>query len=132
MPTLRQKVDNFCKDSGAKVDSDKLRNQVAMLKQEMKKMKDTFKHELHLAKAAAKTVKVKAAPKAKTQRVKMTEEEKGQRRRERAVAKELAIAQKRTAAPAEPMLPAPAPSLAPAAPKGGRTRRSRPNLKLRW
>ena len=122
MPTLRQKVDVFCRDSGAKVDSDKLRNQVAMLKQKMKKMKDTFKHELHLAKAAAKTVKVKPTPKAKTVRVKMTDEEKGQRRRERAVVKEL---EKAKALP-EPMLPAPAapsapPSIVPA--KGGSYRR---------
>ena len=65
MPTLRQKVDAFCKESGAKVDaSDKLRNQVGMLKQELKKLKDTHKHQLHLAKAAAKTKKAPAAPKA--------------------------------------------------------------------
>lgn len=65
MPTLRQKVDAFCKESGAKVDaSDKLRNQVGMLKQELKKLKDTHKHQLHLAKAAAKTKKVPKAPKA--------------------------------------------------------------------
>ena len=144
MPTLRQKVDVFCRDSGAKVDSDKLRNQVAMLKQEMKKMKDTFKHELHLAKAAAKTVKVKPTPKAKTVRVKMTDEEKAQRRRERAVVKELEKAKAPkvprvkaskampAAEPAEPMLPAPvaAPSLAPA-PTGGR-KRSKSYLKMRW
>ena len=148
MPTLRQKVDSFCKDSGSKVgEADKLRNQVGMLKQELKKVKATHKHELHLAKAAAKaaakTAKVKAAPKAKTARVKMTEEEKGQRKREKAVVKELAKAAKAPKikqevqmnplpAQAEPMMPAPAapPSLAPAAPKGGRTRRSRPVM--RW
>jgi len=93
-----------------------------MMKQKMKKMKDTFKHELHLAKAAAKTVKVKPTPKAKTMRVKMTDEEKAQRRRERAVVKEL---EKAKALP-EPMLPAPAapaapPSIVPA--KGGLYRR---------
>lgn len=65
MPTLRQKVDAFCKEAGSKVsDSDKLRNQVGMLKQELKKAKETHKHQLHLAKAAAKTKKVKATPKA--------------------------------------------------------------------
>jgi len=125
MPTLRQKVDTFCKEAGSKVsDSDKLRNQLGMMKQKMKKMKDTFKHELHLAKAAAKTVKVKPTPKAKTMRVKMTDEEKAQRRRERAVVKEL---EKAKALP-EPMLPAPvtaapvaAPSIVPA--KGGLYRR---------
>jgi hypothetical protein len=95
-----------------------------MMKQKMKKMKDTFKHELHLAKAAAKTVNVKPTPKAKTMRVKMTDEEKAQRRRERAVVKEL---EKAKALP-EPMLPAPvtagpvaAPSIVPA--KGGLYRR---------
>ena len=67
MPTLRQKVDSFCKDSGTKVgDTDKLRNQVGMLKQELKKVKEAHKHQLHLAKAAAKTKKVKATPKDKT------------------------------------------------------------------
>jgi hypothetical protein len=148
MPTLRQKVDSFCKDSGTKVgDTDKLRNQVGMLKQELKKVKATHKHELHLAKAAAKTaaktLKVPKAPKspkpAKTKRAKMTDEEKGQRRRERAVAKELEKAKgpkvqmNPLPAQAEPMMPAPAapPSLAPAAqPKGGRTRRRRPVM--RW
>jgi len=55
MPTLRQKVDSFCEDSGSKVgEIDKLRNQVGMLKQELKKVKGTHKHQLHLAKAAAK------------------------------------------------------------------------------
>jgi hypothetical protein len=70
MPTLRQKVDAFCKEAGSKVsDSDKLRNQVGMLKQELKKAKDTHKHHMHLLKAASKTAKVAKpakAPKAPT------------------------------------------------------------------
>lgn len=76
-------------------------------------------------KAAKKAVK-KAEPKktARAPRVKMSEEEKGQRRREKAVTKEL---EKKALLPAqaEPMMPAPvvAPSLAPGMPKGGRTRR---------
>ena len=104
--------------------SDKLRKQVADLKSELKKAKD--EHKAHM-----KSMKVKAAPKAKTARVKMTEEEKGQRKREKAVVKELAKAKQQVQmnplpAQAEPMMPAPAPSLAPAAgPKGGRTRRRR-------
>ena len=57
MPTLRQKVDAFCKEAGAEAAADTLRNQVGMLKQELKKLKDTHKHQLHLAKAAAKTAK---------------------------------------------------------------------------
>ena len=127
MPTLRQKVDTFCKEAGSKVsDADKLRNQLGMMKQKMKKMQDTHKHQLHLAKAAAKTMKAKVP---KTPKVKMTEEEKGQRKREKAVVKELAkvkqqVIMKPLPAQAEPMMPAPvvAPSLAPQ-PKGGRTRR---------
>ena len=57
MPTLRQKVDAFCKEAGAEAAADTLRNQVGMLKQELKKLKDAHKHQLHLAKAAAKTAK---------------------------------------------------------------------------
>ena len=60
----------------------------------------------------------------------MTDEEKGQRRRERAVVKELEKAKAPRVqmnplpAQAEPMMPAPAPTLAPAAqPKGGRRMR---------
>ena len=119
MPTLRQQVDTFCKNSGAKVDaSDKLRKQVADLKSELKKVKD--QHKAHMK-----------SMKAKTKRVKMTDEEKGQRRRERAVTKELEKAKARPPALAEPMLPAaaavpvPAPSLAPAVPARGGTRRRR-------
>ena len=141
MPTLRQKVDHFCKDSGAKVDvSDKLRVQVKDLKEQLKKAKD--EHKKHI-KEMKKTAKVKAEPKAKTKRVKMTDEEKGQRKREKAVTKELVTAQnRRGVAPGEPMMPAPtamvpvpAPSLAPASPmvRGGRaTRRVRRRPVLRW
>jgi hypothetical protein len=57
MPTLRQKVDAFCKEAGAEAAADTLRNQVGMLKEELKKLKGTHKHQLHLAKAAAKTAK---------------------------------------------------------------------------
>ena len=135
MPTLRQQVDTFCKNSGAKVDaSDKLRKQVADLKSELKKVKD--EHKAH-TKSMKKTAKVKAEPKAKTKRVKMTAEEKGQRRREKAVLKEIPLLA------AEPMMPAPAaaapvpaPSLAPAAPapRGGtrRTRKRKERPTLRW
>lgn len=113
MPTLRNKVDSFCRDSGAKVDSDKLRRQVSELKEELKKVKASHKKELSDVK---KTMKAKKEPKAKTQKVKLTEEEKGQRRREKANARR----------DAEPMLPAPAapvaaPTLVPG--KGGSYRR---------
>jgi hypothetical protein len=117
MPTLRQKVDTFCKESGSKVsDSDKLRNQLGMMKQKMKKMQDTHKHQLHLAKAAAKTQKAKSpkVPKVpKTRRAPKIKQE---------------VAMNPLPAQAEPMMPAPAPTLAPAAPaqpKGGRSRRRR-------
>lgn len=128
MPTLRQQVDTFCKNSGAKVDaSDKLRKQVADLKTELKKVKE--EHKAHMK--SMKTAKAKAEPKAKTKRVKKAEP--------KARTKPAA-----PAAPAEPMLPAPAaaavpvpaPSLAPAAPapRGGtrkmRKRKERPTL--RW
>ena len=105
MPTLRQKVDTFCKESGSNVsDSDKLRNQLGMMKQKMKKMQDTHKHQLHLAKAAAKTQKAKSpkVPKApKTRRAPKIKQE---------------VAMNPLPAQAEPMMPAPAPTLAPAAP----------------
>lgn len=145
MPTLRQKVDHFCKDSGAKVDvSDKLRGQVKDLKEQLKKAKD--EHKKHM-KEMKKTAKVKAEPKAKTQKAPKAP------RKPRAPKAAPAPVQ------AEPMLPAetrsrnleaqmgpngyakaatvpvPAPSLAPAAPmvKGGRaTRRVRRRPVLRW
>lgn len=111
MPTLRQKVDTFCKESGSKVsDSDKLRNQLGMMKQKMKKMQDTHKHELHLAKAAAKTQKAKVPKSPKTRRAPKIKQE---------------VAMNPLPAQAEPMMPAPAPTLAPAQPKGGRSRRRR-------
>lgn len=125
MPTLRNKVDVFCRDSAAKVDSDKLRRQVLELKAELKAEKEKHKFNLKAVKDAAKTEKVKAAPKAKTVRVKMTDEEKAQRRREKAKAPKTLP---------EPMMPAPtvpvaAPSLAPA--KGGR-RKTRRRPVMRW
>ena len=68
MPTLRQKVDSFCKEAGAKVDtSDKLRRQVLELKAELKKAKETHKNHMKQMKAASKTQKapkVAKAPKA--------------------------------------------------------------------
>ena len=107
MPTLRQQVDTFCKNSGAKVDaSDKLRKQVADLKSELKKVKDHMK-----------------SMKAKTKRVKMTDEEKGQRRREKAKVRPPALAEPML--PAAAAVPVPAPSLAPAVPARGGTRRRR-------
>jgi hypothetical protein len=111
MPTLRQKVNAFCKGTESKVSkSDKLLVQVQDLKIELKKLKDTHKHELHLAKAAAKTMKAPKSPKAaKAPKVK-----------QQVQMNPLPA----LPAQAEPMMPAPAPSLAPAAgPKGGHTRR---------
>jgi chromosome segregation ATPase len=68
MPTLRQKVDSFCKEAGAKVEStDKLRAQITSLKAELKKAKETHKNHMKQMKAASKTVKapkVAKAPKA--------------------------------------------------------------------
>ena len=58
MPTLRQQVDTFCKNSGAKVDaSDKLRKQVADLKSELKKVKD--QHKAHMKSMKAKTKRMR-------------------------------------------------------------------------
>jgi hypothetical protein len=138
MSTLRQKVDQFCVATGT-TNASSLR--IAKLEEDLKKAKDdlkTYKKDVKFQQEQTRKAAKQAAPKAKTQRVKMTDEEKAQRRRERAVAKELAIAQKRTAAPAEPMMPAPiaAPSLAPAASKikkGGRgkTRRMKRPV-MRW
>jgi hypothetical protein len=91
MPTLRQKVDAFCKDAGAKVDaSDKLRRQVLELKAELKTAKETHKNHMKQMKAASKTQKAPKVAKAP----KMTAEEKGQAKREKAVTKELAKAAK--------------------------------------
>jgi predicted nucleic acid-binding Zn-ribbon protein len=65
MPTLRQKVDSFCKDAGAKVEStDKLRAQITALKAELKKAKETHKNHMKQMKTASKTVKAPKAPKA--------------------------------------------------------------------
>jgi hypothetical protein len=106
MPTLRQKVDVFCRDSGAKVDSDKLRRQVAALKQELKEEKAKHKSNLKAVKASAKTQKAPKPVKVKAPK-----------------------------ALPEPMLPAPvaAPSLAPAAPpaRGGRGKTRRRPV-MRW
>lgn len=121
MPTLRQKVDVFCKDAGAKVDaSDKLRRQVLELKAELKKAKDTHKNHMKQMKAASKTQK---APKV-AKPPKATAEEKGQRKREKAVLKELA---KAPAAPKQVVAMNPVPSTMPqtatVASAGRRTRR---------
>lgn len=113
MPTLRQKVDSFCKDAGAKVEStDKLRAQITQLKDELKKSKEAFKNHMKQMKAASKTVK---APKAR----KLTEEEKGQQKREKAVTKELAKA----AAPKQVVAMNPLPPSPVVASAGRRTRR---------
>ena len=110
MPTLRQKVDSFCKDAGAKVEStDKLRAQITQLKSELKKSKEAFKNHMKQMKAASKTVK---APK-------MTAEEKGQQKREKAVTKELAKA----AAPKQVVAMNPLPPSPVVASAGRRTRR---------
>jgi len=58
MPTLRQKVDAFCKAASAKVEStDKLRAQITSLKAELTKSKETFKNHMKQMKAASKTAK---------------------------------------------------------------------------
>lgn len=115
MPTLRQKVDSFCKDAGAKVEStDKLRAQITQLKDELKKSKETFKNHMKQMKAASKAPK---APKPKTR--KLTEEEKGQQKREKAVTKELAKA----AAPKQVVAMNPLPPSPVVASAGRRTRR---------
>ena len=65
MPTLRQKVDSFCKDASAKVEStDKLRAQITTLKSELTKSKEAFKNHMKQMKAASKTAKVAKPPKA--------------------------------------------------------------------
>ena len=119
MPTLRQKVDSFCKDAGAKVEStDKLRAQITQLKDELKKSKETFKNHMKQMKAASKTVKAPKAPAAPKAR-KLTEEEKGQQKREKAVTKELAKA----AAPKQVVAMNPLPPSPVVASAGRRTRR---------
>ena len=95
MPTLRQKVDVFCKDSGAEVGAtDKLRAQIKDLKTNLQSVKAEHKKELKAVKDAAKTQKVKAAPQNTTRRAKLTEEQKGQRKREKEVTRELKLAEK--------------------------------------
>jgi hypothetical protein len=128
MPTLRQKVDSFCKDAGAKVEStDKLRAQITSLKSELKKAKETFKNHMKQMKMASKTAKAPKAPKAP----KMTVEEKGQQKREKAVVKELAKAAKIKAAAAPKQavamnpLPPAMPQTATVTSAGRRTRRRR-------
>ena len=130
MPTLRQKVDSFCKDASAKVEStDKLRAQITTLKSELTKSKEAFKSHMKQMKAASKTQKAPKAPKvAKPPKApaapKMTAEEKGQRKREKAVLKELA---KAPAAPKQVVAMNPVPSTMPqtatVASAGRRTRR---------
>jgi hypothetical protein len=95
MPTLRQKVNAFCKGTESKVSkSDKLLVQVLDLKIELKKLKETHKNALKAEKTKAKTMKAPKAAKAPAA-PKMTSEEKGQAKREKAVAKELAKEAKR-------------------------------------
>jgi hypothetical protein len=125
MPTLRQKVDSFCKDASAKVEStDKLRAQITTLKSELTKSKEAFKNHMKQMKAAAKTAKAPKAPK-------MTAEEKGQQKREKAVVKELEKAAKikAAAAPKQVVAMNPVPSTMPqtatVASAGRRTRRRR-------
>ena len=128
MPTLRQKVEHFCVVAGTTNASS---TRIAKLEEALKKAKETLRERIKNEKyqhaqtrKAAKKAEPKA-PKVKTARVKMTEEEKGQQKREKAVVKQQ-VQMNPLPAQAEPMMPAPAPSLAPAAgPKGGRTRRRR-------
>jgi hypothetical protein len=119
MPTLRQKVDSFCKDASAKVEStDKLRAQITTLKSELTKSKEAFKNHMKQMKAASKTQKAPKAPK-------MTAEEKGQQKREKAVVKELAKAAKikAAAAPKQVVAMNPLPPSPVVASAGRRTRR---------
>lgn len=124
MPTLRQKVNAFCKGTESKVSkSDKLLVQVLDLKIELKKLKETHKNALKAEKTKAKTMKAPKAAKAP----KMTAEEKGQAKREKAVTKELAKAAKAPKAPKikqevamNPLPPSPVVASA-----GRRTRRRR-------
>jgi hypothetical protein len=125
MPTLRQKVDSFCKDASAKVEStDKLRAQITTLKSELTKSKEAFKNHMKQMKAASKTAKAPKAPK-------MTAEEKGQQKREKAVVKELEKAAKIKAAAAPKQvvamnpIPSTMPQTATVASAGRRTRRRR-------
>jgi len=125
MPTLRQKVDSFCKDASAKVEStDKLRAQITTLKSELTKSKEAFKNHMKQMKAASKTAKAPKAPK-------MTAEEKGQQKREKAVVKELEKAAKikAAAAPKQVVAMNPVPSTMPqtatVTSAGRRTRRRR-------
>ena len=133
MPTLRQKVNAFCKGTESKVSkSDKLLVQVLDLKIELKKLKETHKNALKAEKTKAKTMKAPKAAKApkvaKPPKApaapKMTAEEKGQRKREKAVLKELA---KAPAAPKQVVAMNPVPSTMPqtatVASAGRRTRR---------
>jgi hypothetical protein len=126
MPTLRQKVDAFCKAAGAKVEStDKLRAQITSLKAELTKSKETFKNHMKQMKAASKTQKapkVAKPPKAPAA-PKMTAEEKGQRKREKAVLKELAKAPKVKQEVAMNPVPSTMPQTATVASAGRRTRR---------
>jgi vacuolar-type H+-ATPase subunit I/STV1 len=75
--SLRSKVDDFCKSATG------LGKKIETLEAEIKSLKEKLN--------AAKTVKAKpaAAPKTTTRKAKMTDEEKAQRKRERAVVKEL-------------------------------------------
>jgi hypothetical protein len=108
MPTLRQKVDNFCKESGAKVDkSNKLRVQINTLKSKLRKAKEAHVKASHKTRRAVpKAAKTPKAPKV-------------------------------MAEPMMPAAPGPSdPRLLPTPATGrGRAmtrRRLRPNLKLRW
>lgn len=133
MPTLRQHVQHFCVVAGT-TNASTMR--IVKLEEALKKAKETLreriKDEKHMHAQTRKAAKKAAKKTARAPRVKMSEEEKGQRKREKAVTKELAKMNP-LPAQAEPMMPAPAPSLAPAAPapalpRGGRTRRA----VMRW
>ena len=118
MPTLRQKVDHFCKDSGAKlVVSDKLRGQVASLKAKLKKSMGTMKTHMEKMRARTKKVKVPKSPKVR-KAAKAPQAPKAPKMKQEVQMMPLP-------AQAEPMMPAPAPSLAPAAPPKAGTRRRR-------
>ena len=128
MPTLRQKVEQFCVAAGT-TNASSMR--IAKLEEALKKAKETHKHQLHLAKAAAKTKKVKATPKAKT--LKAPKAPKAPKKPK--VKQEVTM--KPLPAQAEPMMPAPAapvpaPTLAPGQQaKGGRQGHLR-MLRMRW
>lgn len=125
MPTLRQKVEQFCVGAGT-TNASSMR--IAKLEEALKKAKETFRERIknekyQHAQTRKATKKAKPTPKAKT--LKAPKAPKAPKKPK--VKQEVTM--KPLPAQAEPMMPAPpapvpAPTLAPAAPQaGGRRRR---------